>query len=72
MLEPVRQHAEGKGLGLGNRLIPAGAVNQNPGQLDDFADPAAVGFAFQIYGEVAHGFIVQRVCATATPIESAP
>ena len=54
MLKSISEHAERKRLCLGNCFVAAGAVDHNTRQFNNFANPTAVGFAFEIYRKVAH------------------
>ncbi|MEA2328347.1 MAG: hypothetical protein QOE68_3306 [Thermoanaerobaculia bacterium] len=55
MLQPIGENAERKRLGTRDCFVAAFSVCKNARKIDNFTDPAAIGFAFNLDGEIIHG-----------------
>lgn len=60
VLEAIGKHSECECFRLGNSFLTTRPVGEDTRKIRDFADPATVVFAFDLYGEVTHGEIVHR------------
>jgi len=61
MFKPVRQNAERQSFSPRNCFVAAAAVRQNTREINDFTDPAAIVFPFNLNREVAHVAMLQPI-----------
>ncbi len=58
MLEPISEHPKRESFCFRDSFIATRTVCEDSGKVRDFANPAAVVFSLDFYGEVAHPEIV--------------
>ena len=54
VLEPMSDHPEGRGFSLRDCFVAGGRVCENAREVWNFAEPAAIGFAFNVDREITH------------------